>query len=121
MPNSLYRNNGDPIDGIEIWDVGSGKEVFIFETEDVDKIIKESPSDEFLIYLQTKNENLVICTSGIRNGAIPKNEFPELGDYKIFTKKELKNEYLSAKQNFETNKIAKGAVKLHIHQLPKSI
>ena len=110
-------NNGGSLDDIEIYDPVSGQQVFIFDTEDADEVIKDSPADRFLIYLETNSKNLIICTAGFRNGAFPTSEFPLPGDYKIFTKANLKNGFLSAKQEFEKNNQSKGAIKLRIYPL----
>ena len=112
----IKQSGGSP-DEVEILNIASGQKFFVFETEDVDNIVKNSLSNKFIVYLKTKSKNLVVCTKGFKNGVISEDEYLLPGEYKRIKKADLKKEYLAAKQLFENDPQSKGAIKLHIHPL----
>ena len=112
----VEKSGGSP-NTVEAWDIGSSREVFLFEKENVDEIVKDSDAEEFLIYLETNRDKLFVCTTGIRSGSVPKEGYTPAGDYKKFTKADLKQGYESEAQRFETNSQSRGAIKLHIFPL----
>lgn len=111
---AFASKEGYSTDAVEIYLLGSNTRFHLFEKEDVERTIASTDKRKFLIYLETTRASLFICESGIRNLAIPQEEYPWAGDYKVFDKDDIVDGYLSAIQQFETHSEADRAVKLHI-------